>query len=106
MWNVNPELMCRKHLLGEHVEMHMFSAALNSGKKLDGYINTGLLEVHNIKLRHDDLAQEMIKRGYRHDSPIADPPHLERAGFVNIEKSYEELQARCLECRKRIQKIK
>ena len=24
MWMVNPRIMCRQHLLGEHVEIHMF----------------------------------------------------------------------------------
>lgn len=24
MWGVDPSAMCRNHLLGEHVEMHMF----------------------------------------------------------------------------------
>ena len=105
MWNVSPELMCRKHLLGEHVEMHMFFSALNSGKKLDGYINTGLVVVHNIKHRHDELAEEMGRRGYHHNSPMAISSRLNRAGFVDTKRSYKELQLRCLECRKRIQKI-
>jgi hypothetical protein len=104
MWNVSPKLMCRKHLLGEHAEMHMFLGVLSLGKKLGGYICSGLVEIHNIKRRHDELAQEMVGRGYRHNSPMNDFPLFERAGFVDIERSYEELQSRCTECRRRIQK--
>ena len=31
MWNVDPKLMCNKHLLGEHVEMHMFFGTIQKG---------------------------------------------------------------------------
>lgn len=40
MWMVPPELMCRQHLLGEHVELHMFVGAINKGTSvvtLPGY---------------------------------------------------------------------
>ncbi len=103
MWNVRPELMCRKHLLGEHVEMHMFLGTLSKGKGVEGYVRTGLVEVHNIKARHDELAQEMVRRNYRHNSPMSCSPLLVRRGFVDIEKSYKELQSRCKECRRRRQ---
>ena len=104
MWNIYPELMCRKHLLGEHAEMHMFLGTLSLGKKIDGYICSGLVEIHNIKLRHDELAQEIVRRGYCHNSPMNDFPLFERAGFVDIQRSYKELESRCAECRRRIQK--
>jgi hypothetical protein len=106
MWNVSPELMCRKHLLGEHAEMHMFLGVLSLGKRLDGYISSGLVEIHNIKRRHDELAQEMVRREYCHNSPINDPSLFARVGFVEAERSYEELQSRYAECRRRIQKTK
>ena len=104
MWNVKPEVMCRKHLLGEHVEMHMFLSALTSGKKLDGYIRSGFVEIHNIKRRHNELAQEMVRRGYRHNSPMEDIPFLAMSGSVESKRSYEELRFRCAECERRIQK--
>jgi len=91
-------------LLGEHVEMHMFLSALTSGKKLDGYIRFGFIEIHNIKRRHDELAQEMRRRGYRHNSPMKDSPFLPMSGSVESKKSCEELRFRCAECERRIQK--
>ena len=99
MWNVSPEVMCRKHLLGEHVEMHMFLGALRLNKRLDGYVNSGFVEIHNIKRRHDELAEEIVRRGYHHRSPIEDSFFLEKRGFVDSQKSFEELQRRCKECR-------
>ena len=71
MWLVNPKHMCQKHLCGEHVEMHMFIGCLIRDKNIDGYIQKGLVEIHNIVKRHNALAREMKKRGMKHKSPIA-----------------------------------
>ena len=72
MWMIDPKMLCKKHLLGEHVELHMFVGTINKNKKLDGYKKNGLVEVHNIKLRHRELAAEMIARGMNHQSPLVD----------------------------------
>ena len=48
MWMVDPRIMCRQHLLGEHVEIHMFVGAISRGKSVKGYLEKGLLEVHNM----------------------------------------------------------
>ena len=34
MWLVPPSHMCRKHLLGEHVELHMLLGTLKKGKSI------------------------------------------------------------------------
>ena len=102
MWNVNPVLLCRKHLLGEHVETHMFLGTLREGKKLDGYISKGLVEVHNIIKRHDELAAEMQRRGYNHNSPTQEC-ELWECGCVNSEQNIVELHRRCPDCRERIE---
>ena len=101
MWNIDPKLMCDKHLLGEHVEMHMFAGCLRLGKNIQGYIDRGLVEVENIYVRHELLAYEMVSRGFNHKSPmklIFGPT----AGFVNREKSMKDLSSRCVQCRLRI----
>jgi hypothetical protein len=49
---VNPKIMCRQHLLGEHVEIHMFIGTLNRKKSVKGYLEKGLLEIHNLYARH------------------------------------------------------
>lgn len=38
MWMLPPETMCRKHLLGEHVELHMLLGSLRRGKNIDGFL--------------------------------------------------------------------
>ena len=72
MWLVDPSIMCRQHLLGEHNELHMFIGTLRKEKSITGYIENDLIEPASIKLRHDQLVEEMIKRGYNHKTPITD----------------------------------
>ena len=99
MWNINPKKMCRQHLLGEHLEMHMFLGTLKKKKSIKGYLDKGLVEVHNIKKRHDELVDEMKKRGYNHKSPLK-KFKLDKIGNVNIKNNKIELIKRCKECRK------
>lgn len=107
MWNVDPSIMCRKHLLGEHLELHMFMGCIKKGKSIDGYIKKGLVELDNIIPRHDELAKEMINRGYKHNSrmpPVVINPLYLRFhdnGYIENKKSLEELLSRCRECRER-----
>lgn len=107
MWIVNPSAMCRNHLLGEHLEIHMFVGAILNGQlesgRLKGFINNGLLEVDKLKSRHELLVKEMARRGYKHKSPL---PKFKssKIGIVDIENNYKVLSARCEKCRKRISK--
>ena len=98
MWNINPKKMCRKHLLGEHVEMHMFVGSLKKKRSIEGHINKGQIEIHNIKKRHDNLVKEMINRGYKHNSPLKFYSKNKK-GKVNVKKNLEELKKRCKECK-------
>lgn len=101
MWMVPPELLCRKHLMGEHVETHMFVGTLKAGKSIGGYLKKGLVEPQHLKARHDALAAEMTRRGYNHQSPI-DNVHSVEVGEVDVAESLRDLSERCPECRKRM----
>jgi hypothetical protein len=99
MWNIEPKKMCRQHLLGEHVECHMFVGCLNKNKSIQGYIDKGLVEVHNIEKRHNKLVCEMKRRGFNHKSPL--PKYKNKiAGKINSKMNTIELNKRCPECRK------
>lgn len=99
MWNLNPRKMCNQHLLGEHVETHMFVGTLNKNKSVKGYLDKGLLEIHNLKKRHDQLAEEMTKRGMNHQSPL--PKYkIITLGKINKMKNKKDLIKRCKECRR------
>ena len=75
IWDVDPALLCRRHLLGEHRELHGLWNILVHGKV--GYSfhpetrrwRGKLAALHR---RHERLVDEMRRRGYRHASPL---PH-------------------------------
>ncbi len=110
MWNVNPAIMCNKHLLGEHVEMHMFIGCIKKNKSLRGYIENGLVELNNICYRHYRLVEEMRRRGMNHNTPMFKrdwnlvQAYISSCGFgigeVNEKKNECDLMNRCSECRK------
>lgn len=100
MWMVNPAIMCRKHLLGEHVEIHMFQGCLNKGKNVDGYVKNGLVDLGFLKVRHSALVDEMTRRGYKHNSPLIIQAEDSR-NSVNWGKSLNELINRCPDCHDR-----
>lgn len=101
MWNVSPKKMCRQHLLGEHLEMHMLATTIKQGKSIIGYVHNGLVEPHNIKLRHDALVREMLMRGYQHKTPM-EAFEVERQGYVDVEANEVLLQERCNACKQRM----
>jgi Pyrimidine dimer DNA glycosylase len=104
MWMVDPRLMCRKHLLGEHVELHMLVGSLRKGVSLDGFFENKLIELHSIERRHAQLVREMERRGFRHASPIV--VKSKRAGRVDRRANLVELARRCGDCRERQEKVK
>lgn len=100
MWMVDPKKLCDRHLLGEHVETHMFVGHIKKRKSLRGYLEKGLVEIHNIYWRHKDLAKEMERRGFKHNSPL-DFSYPYEEGRVNVKENVKELCNRCERCRKR-----
>jgi uncharacterized protein with PIN domain len=106
MWMVNPRIMCRQHLLGEHVEIHMFIGTINREKSVKGYLEKGLLEVHNLYTRHEDLVEEMKRRSYNHYSEVDEKwKVVEKVGVINEEKNVEELVNRCSKCKRRLSNV-
>lgn len=73
IWDVDPALLCRSHLLGEHRELHAIWTILSEDRR--GYRNhpetirwEGKLAA--LSRRHDDLVAEMANRGFNHHSPL------------------------------------
>ena len=107
-WHVNPSFLCDKHLLGEHVEHHMFCGCLLKNKSLKGYIEKGLVEIHTLISRHNELVLEMNKRGMNHQSPLNESliePLLKQEGHVNRLANIKELHSRCQKCKEKIEKV-
>jgi hypothetical protein len=73
IWDVPPDRLCRRHLLGEHRELHALWAILTEAKT--GYANHPETRrwrgrAAALFLRHEALVAEMERRGYRHGSPL------------------------------------
>ena len=99
MWMVSPSLMCRQHLLGEHVELHMLVACLKRGYSIQGYVEQGLVNTRHIYRRHRALVAEMERRGYRHRSPLQVLRNFPKVGRVDRVANLMELAKRCVKCR-------
>lgn len=89
--------MCRAHLLGEHRELHALVGTIQRGTSLDGYVRNNLIETRSISVRHHALVTEMLRRGYRHHSPLSYADTVD-AGTVDRLAAQVELHRRCPEC--------
>ncbi len=105
MWKVDPVIMCDQHLLGEHLEMHMFAGSINKGISIRGYIANDFVEPQNIKSRHDTLVAEMEVRNMNHKSPLEQPDTNEHH-IIDEEVSLRLLLLRCPVCERRYNKLK
>jgi Pyrimidine dimer DNA glycosylase len=73
VWDIESDLLCNSHLLGEHREIHAIWTILTENKK--GYSHHPetlrwkgkLLALYN---RHEAVVSEMIKRGFSHKSAL------------------------------------
>jgi hypothetical protein len=98
-------MLCRKHLTGEHRELHGLWNIITQGKK--GYAHHP--ETHRwrarlaaLYLRHRALAVEMALRGYQHASPLDERLATGAATqpeFVNLPEEQERiLRAKPCDC--------
>lgn len=96
MWLVEPHIMCRNHLLGEHRELHTFTGTLKKRISVDGYMQLGLLDPDKLSSRHEELVAEMLRRGYGHYSPIEVPDYsyVHEKSCIDVEKNLQELLSR------------
>ncbi len=102
-WAVAPVVLCDRHLLGEHLEAHMFATAVQRGTSLLGYISNNLVAVHTLRERHDALVDEMRRRGINHYTPFPDVA-LYRTQPPDAQASLADLLKRCPLCAARYTK--
>ena len=102
-WLCDPSIMCTKHLLGEHVEHHMFIGTINKGTSIQGYLDKNLLEIPTLLARHEELVNEMVRRGMNHNSPL---PEIcldnissnQLSVSIDKESALNDLLSRCDKC--------
>ena len=73
IWDLEPKILCQKHLLGEHRELHAIWSVLTNNKK--GYSRHPETlrwkgKLNALFCRHQGLVKEMEKRSYHHQSPL------------------------------------
>lgn len=73
IWDLPPKILCSKHLLGEHLELHCIWTILTEGRKGYSHHPETLRWKGKLKAlynRHDELVKEMKSRGYNHKSDL------------------------------------
>lgn len=101
---VPPSCLCKKHLLGEHGEIHKHRHNFVKHHNIHGRVFPVVqIEPLSMKSRHDELAEEMLRRGYNHNSPYEQPDlsylgDEERKSRVDINVSILDLYERCEDC--------
>lgn len=109
MWMVNPTMLCRNHLLGEHQEIHMLIGCILKNRNIEGFVKKGFVTTnfHEIICRHNELVFEMLKRGYCHNSPVENlfreqfPKKPEN--YISIKYNIKTLKNRCSKCKERFE---
>ena len=103
---IEPRLLCKKHLIGEHGELHKFRSSFEKGYKIDKRVCPVVqIEPLKMKERHDQLVEEMKIRGYNHKSSY-EQPGLSKYNpdqlnvKADLEYNIKDLAARCEVCRK------
>lgn len=62
MWMIKPRLMCNKHLVGEHGELHKHLPSLKKGYDITERFIRGQISPADYVRRHDELAEEIQRR--------------------------------------------
>lgn len=107
MWNVDPQVMCQNHLLGEHREMHQVKGTVEKHDHgeavLEGLAEENAIDTLKIKERHDELVKEMKRRDWDgHSTPMDEVDHkYDGIGSVDEQQNLELLVERCDECKER-----
>lgn len=103
MWCVDPGVLCRNHLLGEHKELHQLVGHIRAGNTaaVRGHADRKQVDTSRIADRHAQLVAEMDRRGYNHASPLDYDDEL-ALGAIDEAANLDDLADRCGACRERI----
>lgn len=105
IWDIEPQHLCRQHLLGEHRELHGLWNILVEGKR--GYSRhpetlRWMGRLAALYDRHEALVAEMRRRGYAHASPLdrthASGERVQRSFVDTPERQREILRAKGCDC--------
>ncbi|MEI6510434.1 MAG: pyrimidine dimer DNA glycosylase/endonuclease V [Candidatus Uhrbacteria bacterium] len=107
IWDVHPKYLCRKHLLGEHRELHGLWNILTKHEGKGGYSRhpetlRWVGKQKALYLRHGALVREFSHRGYRHKTPLdetlASGADSQREFINSVKEQREILRQKPCEC--------
>lgn len=101
VWDVQVKHLCRKHLLGEHRELHGLWNILTKHGGKGGYsqhpeTKRWVGKTRALYRRHEALVKEMEKRDYNHQSPLDEKlaeGSKEQNTYINTIKDQKEILA-------------
>lgn len=105
IWDLEPQELCDQHLLGEHRELHAIWSVLTNDKS--GYARHPETLRWRGKLkalygRHDKQVAEMLRRGFKHHSPLdsslATGDGIQTEIIDSVDDQRERLRHRDCEC--------
>jgi hypothetical protein len=108
MLMIDPKYLCKNHLLGEHNEIHKHRNIFEKKHSIKNRISPIVqIEPDSMSKRHDDLMNEMLRRGYNHKSNYIQPDlsylnNTERYAKVDTNISINDLKNRCILCKKNL----
>ncbi len=106
IWDLPPSKLCRKHLLGEHRELHALWVVISQNKK--GYsmhpeTKRWVGKLKALYIRHEELVAEMKSRGFNHnsalDKSIATGSATQNVLVNTVEEQMEILKNKKCECK-------
>lgn len=104
MWCIPTNIMCTKHIMQEHKDIHMIVGAINKKINIQSFILNGYIDTDKIKSRHFELAKEIEKRGGKHISKLP-VFSIKRLSYLNKFANLDYLKANCKKCKLRIEYI-
>lgn len=106
VWDLPPQDLCRRHLLGQHNEIHGIWTVITqqrSGYARHPEVMRWRPHLRKLWERHEATAAEMARRGYQHRSPLPQPAgrgeHGEPAFVDPPDRQRDLLRAKGCECR-------
>lgn len=106
IWDLSPGILCDKHLLGEHRELHAIWTFLTTDKGGAYRKHPETLRWHGklpaLYTRHELLTAEMINRGWTHKTPITKPEdgQKQQTNFLNtVAEQRKILKSKNCQCK-------
>ena len=105
MWMLNITIMCKKHISGEHSEIHKHRKDFEREYSIKGRIEPQvLIQPKDMKNRHDKLAKALNHKSVYTQPDLQNYPTYQKEAKVDKWKSLVELYRRCENCRSIMQR--